>query len=216
RPCFHDEYLQTFNRANVHLIDTQGRGIDAITEKGIVANGEEVELDCIIYATGFELATDWSHRSNMEIYGRDGLTVTQKWKEGASTMHGWTTRGFPNCFFVSIVQAALTPNFIHVTAEQARHIAYVVKTCKERDIGTVEPTDEAEEKWVQTILEMGKLRAAFLKECTPGYYNNEGTPSQTAGRNASYGGGSPQFLKILEDWRAKDDFEGLDVRKSSR
>jgi cation diffusion facilitator CzcD-associated flavoprotein CzcO len=123
RPCFHDEYLQAFNNPNTHMVDTKGEirrnsrssnvvtdltagmGIERITEKGIVANGKEFELDCIIYATGFELATDFSHRSNMEIYGRDGKTITETWKNGARTLHGWTTRGFPNCFWISIVQA---------------------------------------------------------------------------------------------------------------
>jgi cation diffusion facilitator CzcD-associated flavoprotein CzcO len=126
RPCFHDEYLQAFNNPNTHMVDTKGEirrnpqwrdvfadltagmGIERITEKGIVANGKEFELDCIIYATGFELATDFSHRSNMEIYGRDGKTITETWKNGARTLHGWTTRGFPNCFWISIVQAVST------------------------------------------------------------------------------------------------------------
>ena len=169
RPCFHDEYLQAFNNPNVHLIDTKGLGIDRITERGIVANGKEFEVDCIVYCTGFELATDWSHRSNIEVYGRNGQTITDYWKNGASTLHGWTTRGFPNCFWVSIVQAALTPNFVHVTGEQARHLAYVISTAMKRSIRTVEPTEEAEKEWVQTILDLAKLRAEFLRECTPGY-----------------------------------------------
>lgn len=211
RPCFHDEYLDTFNIPTVKLVDTEGRGVDAITEKGIVANGQEYELDCIIYATGFELATDWSHRAGMEIFGRGGHTITEKWKGGASTLHGWTSRGFPNCLFVSIVQAALTPNFIHITGEQANHFAYVIKTCKERNIRTIEPTQAAEEEWVETILKMGALRREFSKECTPGYYNNEGKPSPVAARNASYGGGALGFIEILEKWRADDKFEGLDV-----
>jgi cation diffusion facilitator CzcD-associated flavoprotein CzcO len=101
RPCFHDEYLGTFNRPNVKLIDTKGQGVERITEKGVVANGEEYEIDCLIYATGFELANEWSHKSGMEIYGRAGLTITEKWKDGAATLHGWTSRGFPNCFFVT-------------------------------------------------------------------------------------------------------------------
>jgi cyclohexanone monooxygenase len=212
RPCFHDEYLQAFNKPNVHLIDTKGMGISHITEKGIVAIGKEFELDCIIYATGFELATDFSHRSNMEVYGRGGQTITDYWKNGVSTLHGWTTRGFPNFFLVTIVQAALTPNFIHVTTEQATHLAYVISQAKKRNIRTVEPTQEAEDKWVQTIVSLAKLRADFLKECTPGYYNNEGTPSKSGARNGAYGGGSPAFIKILQDWRAKDDLEGLDLQ----
>jgi len=215
RPCFHDEYLQTFNRPNVRLVDTKGVGVEAITEKGVVANGEEFELDCLIYATGFELATDWTHRSGMEIYGRNGDTLTDRWKQGASTLHGWTTRGFPNCFWVSIVQAALTPNFIHVTSEQAQHLAYVIKTAIDRNIRTVEPTQEAEDQWVQTILKLGALRADFSRDCTPGYYNNEGKPSPVAARNAAYGAGSPAFIKILEGWRAKNDLNGIDIKMLS-
>jgi len=212
RPCFHDEYLQAFNQPNVHLIDTKGLGVERITEKGIVANGAEHEVDCIIYATGFELSTEWSHRTNMEVYGRGGQSITDCWAHGASTLHGWTTRGFPNCFFVQIVQAALTPNFLHVTGEQARHLAYVITEADKRGVRTVEPTEEAEKKWVETILSMAKMRAAFLKECTPGYYNNEGSASKNGGKNASYGGGSPAFIKILEDWRAEGNMAGLDLK----
>jgi cation diffusion facilitator CzcD-associated flavoprotein CzcO len=213
RPCFHDEYLPTFNRPNVKLVDTKGAGVEAITEKGIVANGQEFEVDCIIYATGFELATDWSHRTGMEIYGRNNLPTSQAWKNGHRTLHGWTSPGFPNCFWVSIVQAALTPNFVHVTSEQARHIAYVIGKCMKQDIKTVEASEVAADQWVETIVEMAKLRAEFGKDCTPGYYNDEGRPSEIAKRNAAYGGGSPAFLSILENWREKDDFEGLDVKK---
>ncbi|KAF2094109.1 cyclohexanone 1,2-monooxygenase [Rhizodiscina lignyota] len=211
RPCFHDEYLQTFNRPNVRLVDTKGQGITAITEKGVVANGEEFELDCLIYATGFELATDWSHRTGIEIYGRDGLTITEHWKGGARTLHGWTSRGFPNCYFVQIVQAALTPNFIHVTQIQAEHIAWVISQCAAKGIRTTEPTEKAEQEWIDTIIKLGEMRREFHKECTPGYYNDEGRPNPKRAQSASYGGGSPAFLKILEEWREKGDMEGLDL-----
>jgi cation diffusion facilitator CzcD-associated flavoprotein CzcO len=169
RPCFHDQYLQTFNLPSVHLIHTDGRGIDAITPKGIVANGKEYELDCIVYATGFELATEWSHKTGMEIYGRNGQSITDCWRQGCRTLHGWTTRNFPNCFWLQVVQAALSPNFLHVTGEQAEHMAYVIAEMKKRGFATVEPTAEAEEEWVQTIVTLGELRRPFLEECTPGY-----------------------------------------------
>jgi len=167
RPCFHDHYLQTFNKSNVKLVDTKGKGVENITEKGIVANGEEYEVDCIIYATGFELATEFSHKTNMQLYGRNGITLDQKWADGPSTLHGWTTRDFPNCFLISVVQAALSPNFLHVTGEQAVHLAYVVSEALKRNVATVEPTEEAEKTWVQTIVSLSKLREPFLKECTP-------------------------------------------------
>ena len=209
RPCFHDEYLQAFNLPNVHLIDTEGRGVDGITETGVIANNHLHELDVLIYATGFELSTEYSHRSNMEIYGRGGRTITEAWKDGTRTLHGWTTRDFPNCFWVQskfsytsrpvpvvlgcclkkaapsvlsllsssrcpekcsdvcvVVQAALSPNFLHVTGEQAAHLAYVVSECRRRAIKTVEPTAQAEGEWVETIIRMAKLRVEFLRECT--------------------------------------------------
>lgn len=212
RPCFHDEYLDTFNRSNVKLVDTKGQGVDRITEKGVVANGEEFEVDCIIYATGFELANEWSHKTGIEIHGRGGMTITEKWKEGAKTLHGWGTRQFPNCFFVQIVQAALTPNFMHVTNEQAIHYAHIVAECLKKDIRTVEPTEEAEEGWTDIIVKGTAIRGDFLAECTPGYYNNEGKASEFGARNATYGFGSPAFIKILNDWREAGDFAGLDVK----
>ena len=114
RPCFHDEYLQTFTRPNVTLVDTAGQGVDRITERGIVANGVEYELDCIIYATGFEVGTEYSRRAGYEIIGRDGITLTEKWANGASTFHGFHTRGFPNCFIISNLQSGFTVNFPHM------------------------------------------------------------------------------------------------------
>jgi len=104
RPCFHDEYLATFNRPNVTLVDTAGRGVEAITEKGVVAGGVEYELDCLIFATGFEVGTSYARRAGYEIEGRDGVTLTQKWAEGISTLHGLHSRGFPNCFIMSNTQ----------------------------------------------------------------------------------------------------------------
>jgi len=216
RPCFHDEYLDTFNRPNVKLVDTKGQGVERISEKGVVANGEEFEIDCLIYATGFELANEWAHKTGMEIHGRNGMTTSEKWKDGALTLHGWASREFPNCFWVSVVQAALTPNFMHVTAEQARHFAYVISECQKRDIRTVEPTQEAEEAWCDTIVKGTALRGDFFKECTPGYYNNEGKPSLSAARNATYAYGSPAFIKILTDWRNANDLAGLDVKYNKK
>ncbi|KAH9882855.1 hypothetical protein J1614_000221 [Plenodomus biglobosus] len=211
RPCFHDDYLPTFNRPNVKLVDTKGQGVDRITEKGVVANGVEYEVDCLIYATGFELANVWSHKAGMEIYGRDGQTITEKWKEGTMSLHGGTTHSFPNCFFVQVHQAALTPNFMHVTSEQVKHYAYIISECRKRNIRTVEPTQKAEQDWTDIIVNGIALSSDFRKECTPGYYNNEGKPSTAAARNATYSYGCSTFFKILEDWRAAGNFEGMEV-----
>src|SRR4029077_6093917 len=103
RPCFHDEYLETFNRPNVTLVDTNGQGVERITPRGVVVGGREYALDCLIYATGFEVGTDYARRAGYEVHGRDGVTLTEKWRDGASTFQGFHSRGFPNCFIVSLV-----------------------------------------------------------------------------------------------------------------
>jgi cation diffusion facilitator CzcD-associated flavoprotein CzcO len=211
RPCFHDEYLQTFNRPNVHLIDTQGQGVERITETGVVANGVEYELDCLIYATGFEVGTAFTRRSGYELYGRGGQSLSEKWADGVSTLHGLTTRGFPNVFIISNTQSGFTANFPHMINEQSKHIGYILRHCADHQVRTVEPAQEAEEAWVQTIIDLSIMRQKFLEECTPGYYNNEGNVKALSARNGSYGAGPVAFVKVLEDWRAEGGLKGLEL-----
>ncbi|MGV8996608.1 MAG: flavin-containing monooxygenase [Parvibaculaceae bacterium] len=212
RPCFHDEYLDTFNRPNVRLVDTQGQGVERITENSIIANGEEFEIDCLIYATGFEVGTSYTRRAGFEIYGRDGQTLTDKWKDGVSTLHGMHSRGFPNCFIVGNSQSGFTVNYPHMLNEQSKHLAYITKQAIDRQARVVEVTEAAEENWVQEVIKAAVFNRRYLEECTPGYYNNEGQPSERAIRNGSYGAGSIAFIKLLEDWRAKGDLPGLDLQ----
>jgi len=211
RPCFHDDYLDTFNRPNVELVDTAGKGVERITENAIVANGKEYEIDCLIYATGFEVGTGYTRRSGYELYGRDGVSLSEKWKDGISTLHGFHSRGFPNCFIVSNSQSGFTANFPHMLNEQSKHIAYIVKTCGERQVRTIEASPEAESEWVQTIQSLAIMRQKFFEECTPGYYNNEGKLSPLAARNGPYGAGPIAFVRVLEDWRADGGLKGLEL-----
>jgi cation diffusion facilitator CzcD-associated flavoprotein CzcO len=211
RPCFHDDYLATFNRPNVHLVDTQGRGVDRITERGVVVDGREYELDCLIYATGFEVGTSYTRRAGYEVFGRDGQTLSEKWAGGVSTLHGMHARGFPNCFIVSNTQSGFTANFPHMINEQSKHIAYIVDHALERQVRVVEAGQEAEDDWVRTIIKLALQRQKFLEECTPGYYNNEGDVQAMAARNGSYGAGSVAFIKVLEDWRAEGSMAGLEL-----
>jgi cyclohexanone monooxygenase len=212
RPCFHDEYLATFNRPNVHLIDTKGQGVERITEHGIVVDGKEYEVDCLIYATGFEVGTSFTRRSGYELYGVGGQSLTEKWADGVSTLHGVLSRGFPNCFIVSNSQSGFSANFPHMINEQSKHIAYLMTETAERQARTIEPSAEAEAAWVDTIVRLSVMREGFLKECTPGYYNNEGRPEMIAKQNGSYGAGPVAFVKVLEDWRAEGSLQGLELQ----
>jgi cyclohexanone monooxygenase len=211
RPCFHDEYLDTFNRPNVTLVDTNGRGVEEITPRGIIANGVEYELDCIIYATGFEVGTDYTRRAGYEVVGRDGITLTEKWADGAQTFHGMHTRGFPNCFIFSLIQSGFTANFPHMLDEQSKHLGYILSHAYANGVTRIEASQEAEDAWVQTIVSLAQLNEKFLEACTPGYYNNEGRPAERSLRNTSYGAGSVAFIKVLEAWRAEGTLPGLEL-----
>jgi len=212
RPCFHNEYLQTFNRANVTLVDTKGRGVDAITEKGVVVGGKEYELDCVIYASGFEVGTDLSRRAGLDIVGRDGQTLTEYWADGVRTLHGMHVHGFPNLFIMSNAQAGFTASYPHLSDEQAQHISYIIDRNRDTGVGVVEATEAGEEAWVQHCLDKARDSGDFQENCTPGYYNNEGQTSELSAQNGFYGGGSPQFFRILAAWRDAGDLDGLETR----
>jgi cyclohexanone monooxygenase len=211
RPCFHDEYLDTFNRPNVTLVDTQGKGVERVTPKGVVVHGVEYELDCLIYATGFEVGTDYTRRAGCQLYGRDGLSLSEKWSSGVATLHGMHSRGFPNCFIMGNQQTGFTVNYPHMLNEQSRHIAYILGHAIDRGVRTIEVSEEAEAEWVATIVRLAVLAREFLEACTPGYYNNEGKPGERSGQNGFYGGGSPEFFRVLREWREQGGLPGLEL-----
>jgi cation diffusion facilitator CzcD-associated flavoprotein CzcO len=208
RPTFNDEYLPAFNRPNVTLVDTLGRGVDRVTETGLVFDGVEYPVDCIIFATGFEVGTAYTRRAGFEVYGQAGRTLTDHWSKGMKTLHGFYSHGFPNCFHMGITQNTLTVNFPHMLDEQAKHIAEVVRRANLNQAQKVEPTAEGEAEWVDTIHRTALQTAAFREACTPGYYNGEG--SGTAGfLDGLYGPGSVAFFELARAWRAKEDMPGL-------
>src|SRR4029077_12463801 len=126
RPWLHDEDLQPYNRPNVHLVDTGGKGVEALTRTGVVANGREYEVDCLIFATGFEVGTSYTRRAGYDIVGREGMTLSEHWRDGLRTLHGLTSNGFPNCFFLGFTQGAITISVPQALNEQANHVAYIV------------------------------------------------------------------------------------------
>jgi len=209
RPCFHDDYLAAFNRPNVHLVDTDGKGVDRITEKGIVVGDTEYELDCLIFATGFEVGTSYTRRSGCDLTGVDGLTLSDKWADGVRTLHGIFSHGFPNCFIVSQTQGGFTANYPHMLDEVSTHIAHVLAQMAEQGTDRVEVTEEAEDAWVEEIISSARDTAAFQESCTPGYYNNEGQPSGRAAQNGSYGKGNMKFFSLIGAWRDEGNLEGL-------
>ena len=211
RPCFHDEYLPTFNRPNVHLVDTDGKGVEEITPTGLVAAGHHYELDCIIFATGFEVGTEYTRRSGYDVIGRDSIRLSDKWADGMRTLHGLNTRGFPNLFIIGSAQSGFTTNFPHAMNENAENITYIIRECTNGNAKTVEPTQEAEDAWVEEIKRLSRLNDAFQAACTPGYYNNEGQPNPGSAQNSAYGKGPNPFFKLMQQWRDEGSMQGLEL-----
>tara|TARA_Y100000385_G_scaffold170047_1_gene176077 strand:- start:3826 stop:5631 length:1806 start_codon:yes stop_codon:yes gene_type:complete len=211
RPCFHDQYLQAFNEPGTHLIDTDGKGVERIDATGVWVNGEHYELDCLIFASGFEVGTSFERRSGFETTGRDGLTLSEYWEDGMRTLHGMNVHGFPNAFVVGPTQAAnLISNIPHNLVEAGETIATIVAHAESIKAAEVEVTREAEDTWV-ALLEAGGRTFGGDPTCTPGYYNNEGreiSPSQL--RNTlGYPAGPVAYFEYIEKWRTTGDFEGL-------
>ena len=213
RPCFHDAYLQAFNVPGVRLIDTDGQGVEAVTENGFVVGGVEHEVDCIIYASGFEVGTDYKRRSGFEVTGKDGLTLSEAWGEGIKSKHGIHVRGFPNAFFVQPTQGAnLISNIPHNLTDSGRTIAVTIKHALDGGFAEVEVTQEAQDAWVALMLSgMGRMMGA--PDCTPGYYNNEGQdPGPAAKLNVGYPAGASAYFQYIDGWRKSGQFEGLEFR----
>ncbi len=215
RPTFNDEYLECFNRDNVTLIDvSESKGVERITEHGVVADGNEYDVDLIVYASGFETSPDLRRRTGVDVLGRNGVHYDDMRAQGLRTLHGFCTRGFPNLFSIGISQNAFSVNMTSMFDDQARHIAYIVAEATARRARTVEPTDAGQEAWAAQLTRPssgGDGSGGFLSSCTPGYYNNEGRSTGTNSFLGAFPRGIGAFNQLLEDWRAAGDLDGLEL-----
>ena len=211
RPCFHDEYLDAFNRDNVTLVDTEGRGVDRETERSIVVNGEEIEVDLLVFATGFELSP-YEEGSPIPVTGRAGRTLAEKWKDGATTLHGQHVHGFPNFFLSTTRQGSWDNNFTYPLDVTATHLAKVIRHALDDGIDTLEVTEETEADWVRFHEEKSAPVQARWAECTPSYFNQEGRVDQRIMRNGTFGGSIMELRDILAKWR-EDGMPGVTVTK---
>ena len=211
RPGFSDDYLQTYNKPNVTLVDTNGRGVERITPQGVVVGGQEYELDCLVFATGFDFMTEYTRESGFHITGRGGQSLDEHWSTGARTLYGMMTRGFPNFFVMSLVQSGIGINYMPIADAQTSYIAEVISRCIAGDLGSVEPTQAAEDEWVGEVLAGVAPRRAFLDSCTPSYFNYEGKRQKAYDSNEPYPGGAIKYLALLEEQRTGDTLSNLET-----
>jgi cation diffusion facilitator CzcD-associated flavoprotein CzcO len=220
RPCFHDEYLLAFNNRNVTLIDCPA-GIERVTEKGPVVDGQQYEVDCIIYGTGFEAElTPLFRRVGHQIVGRGGVTLAGKWADGAASLFGMMSRGFPNMFVMPAPgqQAVVTVNYTQLAVLGAEFIGGAVGLLKQRGVEVFDVSAEAEEAWTQKIVDSFVDGSAVMSACTPSRINNEGHPEALNPRNGNYGRGMGDWFAyrgVLEQWLEAGTFEGLELEVRS-
>ncbi|MCU0271606.1 MAG: NAD(P)/FAD-dependent oxidoreductase [Acidimicrobiales bacterium] len=210
RPCYHDDYLPTFNRPNVTLVDTDGKGVDRVTEKGLVVGDTEYELDLIVYATGFDQPNAfYTHRLGFDPVGEGGKSLSEAWDHGPYTLHGIFTHGFPNLCMNSHVQGGQHINIAYASTKIGEHTAWVIRKALDENV-TVEPVIDAEEEWYQTIVGTLGAYGAYFATCTPGYLNGElQMPEERDGRAGAYMGPATEFKEILRAWRDEGSMAGL-------
>jgi cyclohexanone monooxygenase len=212
RPCFSDEYLQAFNRPNVTLVNTDGRGLERITETGFEVGGTAYDVDCLIFATGFDSFQPIYETGEFDVIGRGGLSLAEHWRHRFTSLHGMYAHGFPNLFISGgKPQTASTANAPHILEEQANHIAAVIRQCRDRGIAVMEVREDAEERWAEVIASKRIDREAFFEACTPGYYNFEGAKDRPSILSQAYGGGPFEFLEVCAQWRRTGFDSDLDL-----
>jgi len=191
RPTFHDEYLPTFNRPNVHLVDTAPHGVRRINERGVVHDGVEYPLDVLIYATGFQ----WMATSTFNtIKGRGGRSLSEKWtSEGTKTFLGIHSRGFPNLFIVTGPQGGGGSfNFTDAIDAHADYVVWMLNTIRDQGAQVVDVEEDPEEAYAEHCRE-ADIATAPLRDCLS-YYNGHGDAAP--GSLAYYGG--RQWHKIRQ------------------
>ncbi len=212
------EEAQNLTTALKGQTKTQGNWGEMILERvleksGLVA-GQEYELDCIIYASGFEVGTEYTRRAGFDLTGRDGQKLSERWAEGMKTMHGVHVHGFPNLFIVQPTQGAnLISNVPHNLVESGRTIGKIIAHAQAHDCAEVEVTKQAEDAWIELLLSAPKRSLIGSPDCTPGYYNNEGQDPGPAGKlRTGYPAGALAYFRYLQKWRDSGTFDGLEFR----
>ena len=215
RPCFHDEFLSAFNLPSVRLIDTDGRGVERITPAGVVVAGVEYPVDCIIYASGFEVGTEPIRRFGFDLTGRDGTRLSDYWSGGMRSLHGVHVHGFPNAFLVQLGQGGnFVANVPHNLNDAAKTVAAIVSHMRDHGLGQVEVGRDAEDAWMQQLAP-NPVMTSFLAACTPGYYNNEGQGTSPHSLLAGYQQGAPAYFRYIDQWRKSGEFAGLEFSRGA-
>ena len=212
RPLSSDAFYPAFNRANVTLVDVSDQlGIEAMTETGFIANGVEYPIDCMIFASGFEVTSDLDRRWGVEVFeGKGGVSIYDHWRDGPQTLHGITTHNFPNMGFIGYIQGGINSSVTQHFGRQGAHAAWIIAECLKRGVAQFEPSQTAVDDYVRTYNEIKIDVSEMMARCPPGYFNNEGGNNKWA-LFPGWGYGWDHFENMLAEWRAAGDMAGMEL-----
>lgn len=213
RPCFNDHYHRAFNTATVQLVDSPA-GLERVTETGIVVDGVHYEVDCIVFATGFETGSSTASRYGYDIVGRAGASMRERFADGHKTLHGFFSRDFPNYIEIGLSQNAFTISFVYMLDHKARHAARLIAHAQKNGIGRFEPSEAAQAEWVAKTKATFAGRAAYYATCTPGFYNGQGDLGHSFFLDI-YNGTEIEYWDMIEKWWESTSFEGLEITADS-
>ena len=211
RPAFHDEYLPSFNKPHVHLVDTAPAGVSRINENGVVHDGVEYPLDVLIYATGFQWMASGLFNTTL---GRDGRTIKETWDaEGTKTFLGIHARGFPNLFIVTGPQGGGGSfNFTDAIDAHGDYVVWMLSTMRDQGQAIVDIHSQPQEDYAQHCRQ-ADIVSAPLRDCLS-YYNGHGNAEP--GSLAYYGGGRwHKFRLAAQDTLEPYCFGPAEVRHGS-
>jgi cation diffusion facilitator CzcD-associated flavoprotein CzcO len=189
RLCIDIGYYETFNRSNVELIDVSEEPVEAITDKGVRAKGKVYEVDVIVFATGFDAMT--GALLKIDIRGRNGLRLQQKWSEGPRSYLGIAMAGFPNLFSITGPGSpSVLTNMLPTIEQHVDWIAGVLEHMRERGLTEIEPEARAEEEWVDHV---GELAGRTLRYTCSSWYLGVNIPGKPR-VFMPYIGGFPRYV----------------------
>ncbi len=208
RPCLDTGYYATFNKEHVHLVDLRKTPLAEITDKGVRTSEQNYEFDSIVFATGFDAMT--GALLAIDIRGKDGVSLQEKWGEGPRTYLGLAVAGFPNLFTITGPSSPSVLSNMVVSIEQ--HVEWItdcIAFLRQRDIAAIDPTTEAEDAWVDHVAEVG---AATLFPTADSWYMGSNVPGKPRVFLAYIGGVGP-YRQMCDDIAAKE-YEGFTLTRA--
>ena len=161
------------------------------------------------------MTTGLVSRLGFDPVGRDGVRLSERWADGAHTLHGILSAEFPNLLVAHFIQGGFGLNFVHYLSELTEHLTWLIATCEREGITSIEATPEAEDEWLATLWKAGEGFGRYSATCTPSYGNSEGARTEAAARNVVHPGSLMHYVAHLERWRESGDMPGTIVRRSA-